>query len=304
MNPIMNERQDVYTKITNRIIEALEQGTRPWMQPWNAAHAAGRISRPLRATGETYKGINVLVLWSAAADAGYSAPIWMTYKQAQEQGGQVRKGERGEFVMYANTVTKTEQDDDTGEDVEKAVPILKRYSVFNVEQIDGLPERFYELAAPVLDTLERIEHAEAFFTATGATIKHQGGQACYSVTHDEIRMPPFETFKSPEDYYATLAHEATHWTRHPSRLARDFGRKRWGDAGYAMEELVAELGSAFLAADLGLELEPREDHAAYLASWLEVLKHDKRAIFTAASHASRAADYLHGQAEHHQEVAA
>jgi antirestriction protein ArdC len=153
--------------------------------------------------------------------------------------------------------------------------------------------------------VQRIDQAETFFAATGATINHGGNQACYSVTLDRIQMPPFETFRDAESYYATLAHEVTHWTRHPDRLDRDFGRKRWGDEGYAMEELVAELGAAFVSCDLDLSPEPREDHAAYIGSWLQVLKHDKRAIFTAAAHAQKAADFLHTmQASDRDEVAA
>jgi antirestriction protein ArdC len=140
--------------------------------------------------------------------------------------------------------------------------------------------------------VQRIAHAEGFFSATGATVRHGGNQAYYSVASDLVQMPFFETFRDAESYYATLAHELTHWTRHPSRLDRSFGRKRFGDEGYAMEELVAELGAAFLSADLGLTPEPREDHAAYIGNWLNVLKNDKRAIFTAASHAQRAADFL------------
>ncbi|MCB1694071.1 MAG: antirestriction protein ArdC, partial [Pseudomonadales bacterium] len=155
-------------------------------------------------------------------------------------------------------------------------------------------EHYYQLAAPPQETLERITHAEAFFAATGADIRTGGNQAYYAIGEDFIRMPPFECFRDAECHAATLAHELTHWTRHPSRLDRDLGRKRFGDAGYAMEELVAELGSAFLCADLRITPEVRDDHASYLACWLEVLKNDKRAIFTAASHASKAAEFLHG----------
>ncbi len=234
------------------------------------------------------------MLWSAAVTEGYSAPIWMTFRQAKELGAGVRKGEKGELVVYANTITRTETDEDTGEDVEHAIPFMKGYTVFNVEQIDGLPSHYYQLAEPVLDPVARIDHAESFFTATGATIRHGGNQAYYAIGSDRIQLPPFESFCDAESYYATLAHETTHWTRHPSRLDRDFGRKRWGDKGYAREELVAELGSAFLAADLGLELEPRDDHSAYIESWLKVLTQDKRAIFTAAAHAQRAVDFIHG----------
>jgi antirestriction protein ArdC len=288
------KKADIYTRITDQIVTELENGVRPWLKPWNAEHAAGRITRPLRHNGIPYQGINVVMLWSAAVAAGYAAPIWMTFKQAQELGAHVRKGEKGSLVVYANTVTKTEIDADTGEEEEHAIPFMKGYTVFNVEQVEDLPAQFYAPAQPRLDPVQRIDHAEEFFAATKADIRQGGNQAYYSVTNDYVQMPPFETFRDAESYYATLAHECTHWTRHASRLERDFGRKRWGDEGYAMEELVAELGSAFLSADLDLTPEPREDHAAYIASWLKVLKDDKRAIFTAASHAQRAADFLNG----------
>ena len=284
---------DVYTRITDQIVEALEQGVRPWMKPWDAEHAAGRITRPLRHNGIPYAGINVVMLWSSAVAQGFAAPIWMTFRQAKQLGGFVKKGERGSLVVYANTITRTETDPDTGNDEEREIPFMKGYSVFNVDQIEGLPEHFYAVAEPKLDPVQRIEHAERFFAETGAAIRHGGNQAYYAVGTDYVQMPPFVSFKDAESYYATLAHECTHWTRHPSRLDRDFGRKRWGDEGYAMEELVAELGSAFLAADLGLTPEVRDDHAAYIASWLKVLKNDKRAIFTAASHAQKATDLLH-----------
>lgn len=145
----------------------------------------------------------------------------------------------------------------------------------------------------MIDPAERIGHADAFFAASCADIRHGGNRAYYSGGSDRVQMPPFEAFRSPEAYYATLAHELTHWTKHPKRLDREFGRKKWGDEGYAREELVAELGAAFLCADLELTPEPGEDHAAYIQSWLKVLKNDKRAIFSAAAHAQRAADYLH-----------
>lgn len=298
-------RTDIYTRITDQIVAELENGVRPWLKPWNAEHAAGRITRPLRHNGIPYQGINTVMLWSAAVAAGYAAPIWMTYRQAQELGAHVRKGEKGSLVVYANTITRTELDVDTGDEAEREIPFMKGYTVFNVEQVEGLPAQFYAPAQPRLDTVQRIDRAEEFFAATKADIRHGGNQAYYSVTHDHVQMPPFETFKDAESYYATLAHECTHWTRHPSRLERDFGRKRWGDEGYAMEELVAELGAAFLSADLDLTPEPRDDHAAYIASWLKVLKDDKRAIFTAASHAQRAADFLNGlQHPAEQEAAA
>ncbi|MCU7837959.1 MAG: DUF1738 domain-containing protein [Candidatus Thiodiazotropha sp. (ex Troendleina suluensis)] len=297
-------RQDVYTRVTDKIVADLEQGVRPWMKPWNAEHAAGRITKPLRHNGQSYNGINILMLWSAAVTEGYSAPIWMTFRQAKELGAHVSKGEKGELVVYASTITRTEENAN-GEDVEQAIPFMKGYTVFNVEQIEGLPAHYYQLAEPVLDPVKRIEHAERFFAATAADVRHGGNQAYYAMGSDRIQLPPFESFRDAESYYATLAHETTHWTRHPSRLDRDFGRKRWGDEGYAQEELVAELGSAFLSADLELTPEVREDHTAYIESWLKVLRQDKRAIFTAAAHAQRAVDFLHGlQPDAEQEIAA
>jgi antirestriction protein ArdC len=285
-------KTDLYERVTAQIVASLEQGVRPWLKPWNAEHAAGRITRPLRSNGIPYQGINVLMLWGAAFERGYAAPIWMTFKQALELGGCVRKGERGSSVVYASAITRRETDSDTGEESEHDFPFLRDYTVFNVEQIDGLPAHFTAPAAPQLDPVQRIERAEQFFAGTGAAVRHGGNQAFYSVASDFVQMPFFETFRDAESYYATLAHELTHWTRHPSRLDRSFGRKRFGDEGYAMEELVAELGAAFLSADLSLTPELRDDHAAYIGNWLNVLKNDKRAIFTAASHAQRAADFL------------
>lgn len=298
-------RTDVYTRLTDKIVAALETGTRPWAKPWNADHAAGRISRPLRATGEPYRGINIIMLWAEAAERGYAAPIWMTFTQALELGAHVRKGEKGSLVVYANTITRTDQND-AGEDVDHTIPFLKGYTVFNVEQIDELPPHFYASAEPPAprDPIARIAHVEAFLGATGAHVTHGGNVACYNVSTDEIRMPPLETFRDAASYYAVRAHETIHCTRHKSRLDRSFGRERWGDAGYAREELVAELGSAFLCADLSLTPELRDDHASYVASWIEVLRNDKRAIFQAASHAQRAADYLHGLQQASAQIAA
>ncbi len=288
-----SKRADIYTRVTDQIVAELERGIRPWFKPWNAEHAAGRISRPLRQCGTPYQGINVLMLWASAELAGYHCPIWMTFKQAKELGGHVKKGEKGSPVVYASSFKKTDTDAE-GNDVEADIPFLKEYTVFNACQVEGLPERFYELAEAPKNTMERIEHAEAFFANTKADIRHGGNKAYYAIGEDYIRMPPFKCFKDAESHAATLAHELTHWTRHKSRLTREFGQKRFGDLGYAAEELVAELGSAFLCADLSITPEVREDHADYIASWLKVLKEDKRAIFTAASYASKALDFLHG----------
>ena len=298
-------KKDIYSKITDQIVSELEKGVRPWLKPWNAEHAEGRITRPLRANGIPYRGINVVMLWSAAMAKGYAAPQWITFKQALELNANVRKGETGTQIVYASKFTRTETDTGSGEETERDIPFMKGYTVFNVEQIEGLPAQFYPKPEPRSEELLRNTRAEAFFAATKAVIRHSGTQAFYSISSDHVQMPPFEIFRDAESYYATLAHEATHWTRHEKRLNRAFGRKRFGDEGYAMEELVAELGSAFLCADLELTPKVRDDHASYLASWLTVLKNDPRAIFTAASHAQRAADFLNGlQAGHALEFAA
>jgi antirestriction protein ArdC len=286
-------RVDVYTRVTNQIVEQLERGVRPWLKPWNAEHAAGRITRPLRHSGEPYKGINILMLWAAAELQGFNCPIWLTFQQAKQLGGFVKKGEHGSPVVYANTFTRKETTD-AGEEVEQEIPFLKEYTVFNACQVEGLPERFYELAEPPKEKIERIDRAEIFFANTKAEIRVGGDRASYTMAGDYVRMPPIEAFRDAESHAATLAHELTHWTKHPSRLDRDLGRKRFGDSGYAMEELVAELGSAFLCADLQITPELRDDHASYIDNWLTVLKNDKRAIFSAASHASRAVDFLQG----------
>ncbi len=287
------ERQDVYTRITGQIIQSLEQGIRPWVKPWNIDNTTGRIVRPMRHNGQAYSGINVLMLWSAAVEQGFTCPVWMTFQQAIEMKANVRKGQKGSLVVYANKLTRTE-DDGEGNEVEREIPFMKGYTVFNAEQIEGLPATYYTKPEPILTGPSRIDHAEAFFANTKADIRIRGGRAYYAIDDDFIAMPPIESFRDAESFYSTLAHESVHWTRNCKRLDRDFGRKAWGDQGYAREELVAELGAAFLCADLELTPEVRDDHAAYLASWLTVLKNDNRAIFQAASHAQRAVEFLHG----------
>ncbi len=291
----MSETQtDIYSRITNRIVADLEQGVRPWHRPWSIAHVAGKITRPLRHNGFPYKGIIVIMLWSASVTKGHACPLWLTFRQAQELGGHVKKGERGELVVYTDRITRTKTDA-KGEETEREIPFLKGYTVFNAEQCEGLPAQYYARPeAPALPQPQRIEAADRFFAATGANIRHGGTRAYYAEGLDYVQMPPFETFQDAESHAATLAHELTHWTKHTTRLARDMGRVKWGDEGYAREELCAELGAAFLCADLGITPEVRPDHAAYIASWLAVLKMDKRFIFTAAAHAQRAVDYLHG----------
>jgi antirestriction protein ArdC len=297
------ERQDVYTRITDKIIADLEQGVRTWMKPWNAGNTAGRITRPLRHNGVAYSGINILMLWAEAINKGFAAPIWMTFKQALELKANVRKGEKGSLVVYASAITRTEGGDN-GEETEREIHYMKGYTVFNVEQIDGLPEQYYGKLEVQMTPVERIAHAEEFFRATNADIRYRGDRAFYSQDGDYIQMPIIEAFRDAESFYATLAHESAHWTKHPARLDRSFGRKAYGDEGYAREELVAELASAFLCADLGLTPEVRDDHAAYIAEWLKVLQNDKRTIFSAAAHAQKAVDYVHGLKAKAKELAA
>lgn len=289
------ERGDIYTRITDRIVEGLGRGVRPWMQPWNVANTHGRITRPLRHNGQPYGGVNVLLLWSEGIAHGFSSPMWMTFKQALQLGAAVRKGETGATVVFASRFTKS-QDDGKGGEIDQEIPFLKAYTAFNIEQIDGLPDHYYHRPAPAPDPLERIEHAETFFRNTGAVIRYGGNQAFFSPATDHIQMPPFESFRDAASFYGTLSHEAAHWTALPHRVGRDLSRYSKDRSERAREELVAELSSCFLCADLGIvpELEPRPDHASYLQSWLRVLSDDKRAIFQAAAHAQRAVAYLHG----------
>jgi antirestriction protein ArdC len=284
-------KRDIYQTITDKVIADLERGVRPWHRPWTGGNAT--TSRPLRANGIPYQGINVVLLWIEASLKGYASPTWMTFKQAQEVGACVRKGEKGSMVVYANAITKTETDASTGEDSERRISFLKSYTVFNVAQIDGL--RPMPSALETTDRLteaDRMKAVDMFFAMVGADLRHAGSRAFYAPALDAITLPPFAAFESPGAYYATLGHEHIHWTGHSRRLDR-LEKAPKASEPYAREELVAELGSAFLCADLGVSDEPREDHASYLASWLKVLREDKRAIVTAASAAQRAVNFLH-----------
>lgn len=282
-------KTDIYQTVTDSIIAMLESGVRPWA-PGHNAKDCGLPVIPTRANGEAYRGLNVALLWGAAEMKGYRHHTWMTFNQAKALGGCVRKGEKSSPVIYWGTFKAQTDDADESGDDGKARLFAKGYAVFNVEQIDGLPASFYE-PAPVAPSETRIANADAWAVATGADIRHGGSQAFYSPKGDFVQVPPFAAYAEPERYYSTLAHELTHWSGAKARLAREFG-KRFGDKAYAFEELVAEMGAAFACARLGIENETREDHASYLASWLKVLKSDKRAIFTAASKAQAACDFL------------
>jgi antirestriction protein ArdC len=278
---------DTYQVITDQIVKLLETGVRPWSRSWGGSEVA---LRPLRVTGQPYRGINVLVLWMTAQANGYTNSTWMTFNQAKELGANVRKGEHGAQIIYYTTRVVNEGTED-----EQKYPMLRTFTVFNCDQIENLPEKFLVKAEPIIAVAknERIPHVEAFFNALPIEVKHGGVKAFHNPQTRRIQMPNFEDFFTPEAYYTTRYHESIHWTRHKDALDRNFGQARYGDDGYAMEELVAELGAAYGSADLGLINHPREYHANYIASWLKVLKNDKRAIFTAASHAEKAVKHLH-----------
>jgi antirestriction protein ArdC len=292
-----NPRVDFYQRVTDKIIRDLDQGTRSWIKPWTTSPGHTAAARPLRHDGTPYTGVNVLILWSEAIERSYTSAKWMTYRQAHALGGQIRKGEHGTTVVYAKTVERAEDDPETGKETIERIPLLRAYTVFNTEQIDGLPTQ-PEVQPTVIEPVSsRIDRVDAFVAATTVTVVHRGNRACYIPSADRIEMPPYRQFidtptsSAAEGYYATLLHELIHWTASKHRCDRDIG-KRFGDNAYAREELAAEIGAAFLCADLGIALEPRADHAAYLSSWLAVLKSDKRAIFTAAAQAQKAVDWL------------
>jgi antirestriction protein ArdC len=243
-------------------------------------------------TGRTYSGINILLLWVAAIEQGRPSQRWLTFKQALGLGGNVRKGEKGTTVVYADTfVPKAEQAkaSASGEDPRR-VGFLKRFTVFHVEQCEGLPAD--PDASPLPGRTEVLPHVEAVIASTGADIRVGGEMAFYSPSHDFIQVPPQQAYFEPINWYRTRLHELGHWTGHVSRLDRNFSGRHGGEA-YAREELVAELCSAFLCAELGVT--PTVRHADYLGAWLEVLKGDNRAIFQAASMASKAADFVMGR---------
>jgi antirestriction protein ArdC len=288
-------RVSLYEEVTATIIAQLEEGIFPWVQPWSAA-AAG-VGLPRNAvTGRPYSGINVLILWGAVIEGGYAAQDWLTFRQALAAGGCVRKGERGRTIFYADRFTPKDQSGheqvNDAADAARSIPFLKRFTVFNVAQCDGLPERFTAEPAPLC--AESIGHqphnaAEELIAATGADFRVGGGEAYYSPIGDYVQVPPQAAFAQPQDYYDVALHELGHWTGHKSRLGRD----QMGGHGtpvYAREELCAELSAAFLCATLGIA--PSVRHADYLGYWLAVLRADNRAIFKAASQASKAADFL------------
>jgi len=307
-----NDRASIYDEVTQRIVGELEAGRVPWVQPWAARGADGLgagagVALPRNAASRRpYSGINILILWGAVIANGWPSQGWLTFRQALDAGGAVRKGERGTTVVYADRFVPKEADKaglrgsaapakgNEPPEAVRSVPFLKRFTVFNVAQIDGLPEGFSPDPVP-LPEREIVPVAEDVIAASGVTFQIGGDRAFYVPSLDYVAVPPQPAFFDQINYYRTALHELTHATGHAKRLGRDL-TNGFGSKGYAFEELVAEMGSAFLCAALGIV--PTVRHADYLASWLAVLKEDNRAIFRAASQASKAADWLlarHGE---------
>jgi antirestriction protein ArdC len=254
----MNDKIDIYDRVTRQIIDSIEKGAGTFDMPWHS-----NSGMPTNAvTGKFYRGINPVVLFATAQEKGYASPYWATYKQWSEKDSQVRKGEKAAIVVFWKFFDKPgdESESEAEPDERSAHRALARaYPDFNADQVDG----FTPPVIPTLPEAERVAHADEFFRNTGAVIKHGGPRAFYRPGTDEIHMPAFEAFKTPEGYYSTLGHEATHWSGAPNRLDRKIAN-RFGSEDYSYEELVAELGSAYQMATLGLSNEPRQEHAAYI----------------------------------------
>lgn len=279
-------RADVAADITAEILEQLAKGVMPWRKPWDGARSG--VSLPLRSTGEPYRGVNVVILWSAATAKGYWSPYWLTFKQASALGACVRKGERGRIVVYYGAAART-RIDANGAEQEERFRFLKSYVVFNAEQIAGLPDRFHP--KPPEPSRPPIAAHEAWFARLDIARFLTPDRACYVPSRDAIGMPPLAVFDTAEDYAATLDHECVHATMAAHRVDRDMG-KRFPGAGYAAEELVAEIGAAILGAHLSLPPHHIADHAAYIGDWMKLLSDDKRAFLAAAAEAQRAVDWL------------
>ena len=286
-----NDRASLYTEITDKIIAELEAGRIPWVQPWGTAAIKAPLAMPRNAsTQRGYSGINVLILWGAVIEDGFSGQSWLTFRQALGLGGHVRKGERGTTVVYADRFIPQGERQHAAETGEEpgAIPFLKRFTVFNTDQCDGLPE---DVAASVVPPPpDQIEpQAEALIAATGADFRIGGAQAYYNKTGDFVQVPPPAAYFEPINWHRTAFHELSHWSGAASRLGRDLSGS-FGSKSYAREELVAEMAGAFVCASLGIV--PTVRHADYIGSWLEVLREDNRAVVRAASAASKAADFL------------
>jgi antirestriction protein ArdC len=282
---------DIAQHITDQIVKAIEAGAGKWEMPWHAVGSA--MVAPINVTsGKPYRGMNTWLLMAASQEFGFSSNVWGTYKAWGAKGAQVKKGEKSTMVIFWKR-SDYKVTNEAGEKEDKKGLLLRYYNVFNASQVEGYEPK----VVPVLSTEQRIENAELFFDGLNIVVKHGGNRAYYIPSQDYIQMPEFSQFKQAEGYYATMGHEMIHSTGHESRNNRLLNTTRFGDEAYAFEELVAELGSAFLCAHLGIANDPRPDHAQYIQGWLKALKNDKRAVFTAASKAQAALDYLTKQEE-------
>ena len=296
----MSTQADIRRQVTNKIVDALGAGTPPWRKPWrndrtNTGAPANVVS------GTNYRGVNALLLDLSGCESRW----WATYSQIQALGGRVRKGEQATRIVYWREVERVVATTADGTEAVETFPLVKTYCVFNAAQADGLEE--FQARSRAAVNFEDFGPFEAIIAATGADIRHGGDRAFYHPGRDFIQMPSRESFESRAAYYGTLAHEACHWTGHEDRLDRPMKNARFGDRAYSVEELVAEIGGAFLCTEVGVPQSDLSNQAAYLASWLAVLERDSTAIFTAAGQASRAVDYIlsssrHGPSEGHVDV--
>jgi antirestriction protein ArdC len=280
-------KRDLYTEVTARILAELERGAAPWVKPWSAT--PGQNVPQNAVSNRPYSGCNVVLLWLTRGN-GWPTPRFVTFRQAQEAGGSVRKGERGTKVYYWKQLRIREDGKEGAEDSEKLIPMMREYTVFNVAQCEGLPASIVDgKAGRVRNPDTRDDLADAFLVSTKADIREGAGEAYFAPGQDFISLPAFAAFKGADHFYNVAFHELTHWTGHKARLDRDL-KGRFGQAAYAAEELIAELGAAFLTAEFSFDGDVR--HAGYIATWITLLRSDKRAFFTAASQAQKAADYL------------
>jgi antirestriction protein ArdC len=284
-----NDRSSLYEEVTSKIVAELEAGCFPWAQPWGSSGVRAPLGLPKNATtGRRYSGINVLILWSAVVENGYSVQSWLTFKQAVALGGHVRKGEHGTTVVYADRFVPDDERRRAGNEgaAPRAIPFLKRFTVFNVQQCEGLPEDVVAVPPPI-DTSLILPQVDELIRATGADVRIGGDKAYYDVAGDFVRVPPPQAFFEPINWHRTALHELGHLVGR--RLGRDLSGA-FGSKKYAYEEIVCELSTSFVCAAIGIV--PTVRHADYIGSWCEILEEDNRAIVRAASAASKAADYL------------
>lgn len=294
-------KQDIYQEITNSIIESLEHvSVEDYKAPFAMLTSQKAPVNPI--TGHGYRGINTLVLWLQQKKQGYQSNEWGTFKQWKEKGAKIKKGEKSTTIIFYKQVIKKDAVNDVVTEKEETgfYHMVKSYRVFNADQVDGY-EPATGLEEGILGTVEKLQGVEGFVASSGAIVSENGMEAFYCLLSDEIHMPARTMFfdngqTATENYYATLLHELTHWTGADKRLGRELNGYNTHKGSYAFEELVAELGSAFLCAQFGIKQHSRDDHAAYIKSWLQALKNDKKYIFKAASYAQKAVDYLNERA--------